>query len=177
MLDKYVKKSKKEDEDCEKYLGLKNKECEEKINTNLKKCYENIIINYITNKISNFKIEKQYKTTLIENIMKIIKDLNPSFKDLNDSMNINDYIKVKIVENKDFSSKVIAGFAMTKNVCSKKMKEKHEKPKILLLDLDLNIHKANEPLQQNRNESNESFNIYEIKKKIRFIKNRFNINK
>ena len=56
MLDKYVKKSKKEDEDCEKYLGLKNKECEEKINTNLKKCYENIIINYITNKISNFKI-------------------------------------------------------------------------------------------------------------------------
>jgi len=170
MLDKYVKKSKKEDEDCEKYLGLKNKECEEKINTNLKKCYENIIINYITNKISNFKIEKQYKTTLIENIMKIIKDLNPSFKDLNDSMNINDYIKVKIVENKDFSSKVIAGFAMTKNVCSKKMKEKHEKPKILLLDLDLNIHKANEPLQQNRNESNESFNIYEIKKKLDLLK-------
>ena len=171
MLDKYTKKSKKEDEDCQKYLGLKNKACEEKIKSNLEKCYENIITNYISSKISNCNIEKQYKSILISNIKKIIKCLNPSFKDLKDSMNINDYIKVKIVENKDFSySKVIDGFAMTKNVCSKKMREKQENPKILLLDLDLNIQKTNEPLQLNRKESKELFNIEEIKKKLDLLK-------
>ena len=154
MLDKYSKncKNKKEEDDCLKFLGLKNKECEDKIKDNLDKCYKNIITNYISNRISNCNIEEQYKTTLIKNIKEIIENLNPSFKDLKDSMNINDYIKVKIVENKDFSSKVIDGFAMTKNVCSKKMREKKERPKILLLDLDLNIHKKNEPLQLNRNE-------------------------
>ena len=167
MLDKYSKKSKKEDDDCQKYLGLKNKEREEKIKNNLEECYENIITNYISKKISNCNIDKEFKSNLISNIKKIIKDLNPSFKDLNDSMNINDYIKVKIVENKDFSySKVINGFAMTKNVCSKKMREKQEDPKILLLDLDLNMHKVNEPLQINRKESNELFNIDKIKKKL-----------
>ena len=171
MLDKYSKKSKKEDDDCQKYLGLKNKEREEKIKNNLEECYENIITNYISKKISNCNIDKEFKSNLISNIKKIIKDLNPSFKDLNDSMNINDYIKVKIVENKDFSySKVINGFAMTKNVCSKKMREKQEDPKILLLDLDLNMHKVNEPLQINRKESNELYNIDKIKKKLNLIK-------
>ena len=171
MLDKYTKKSKKEDDDCQNYLGLKNKECEKNIRDNLEKCYDNIITNYISNKLSNCNVEKQYKISLMQNIKRIINNLNPSFKDFKDSMNINDYIKVKIVENKDFSySKVIDGFAMTKNVCSKKMREKKENPKILLLDLDLNIHKTNEPLKINRNESNESFNIEELKKKLDLLK-------
>ena len=171
MLDKYTKKSKKEDDDCQNYLGLKNKECEKNIRDNLEKCYDNIITNYISNKLSNCNVEKQYKISLMQNIKRIINNLNPSFKDFKDSMNINDYIKVKIVENKDFSySKVIDGFAMTKNVCSKKMREKKENPKILLLDLDLNMHKTNEPFQLNRKESNESFNIEEIKKKLDLLK-------
>jgi hypothetical protein len=50
------------------------------------------------------------------------------------------------------------------------MREKKEYPKLLLLDLDLNIHKTNEPLKLNRNESNESFKIEEIKKKLDLLK-------
>ena len=171
MLDKYTKKNKKEEEDALKFLGLKNKKEEDNIKNNIEKCYENIITNYIRERISNCSLEEKNKEKLISFIKTIIKNLNPSFKDLKDSMDINDYIKVKIVQNNDFSnSKVIDGFAMTKNVCSKKMSEKQESPKILLLDLDLNVHKSNEPLEIKKKESTEFFNTYEIKKKLKSLK-------
>ena len=54
MLDKYTKKTKKEDEECQKFLGL-NRKTEEKIKNNIEKCYENILTNYINEKISNCK--------------------------------------------------------------------------------------------------------------------------
>ena len=170
MLDKYIKKKRvKEDEDCIKYLGFKNKEIEEKIKINRNNCYENILTNYLNDRLSNIKqLEENNKDSLIKHIKKIINDLKPSFRDLKDSMNINDYIKVKIIKYKDFTySKVIAGFAMTKKACSKKMKEKTENPKILLIqNLDLNEYKAKEPFEKKNNSSDLSFIIDEIIKKI-----------
>ena len=172
MLDKYTKKNKREDEECQKFLGL-NKNTEEKINNNIEKCYDNIITNYINEKISNckkIKLEEKNIQLLISYIKKIIKNLSPSFRDLKDSMNINDYIKVKIIKYKDFSySRVIDGFAMTKNVCSKKMRDKQEDPKILFLDLDLNVHKTKEPIKTNNGEPIQSLTISEIKKKIELL--------
>ena len=43
MLDYYTKKTKKDDDDCTKFLGIKNKASEEKIKKNIDKCYENIV--------------------------------------------------------------------------------------------------------------------------------------
>ena len=139
MLDEFTKKAKQNIEDCKKFLGFKDKKNEKEINTNIEKTYENIINNYLNDKISKCEIKKENIKQLVDYIIKIINSLSPSFRYLKDSMNINDYIKVKIIKYKDFSlSKVVSGFAMTKNVCSKKMREKQETPKILFLDLDLN---------------------------------------
>ena len=151
MQDKYTKKYKKEDEDYTKYLGFKNKEIEVEINENIKKCYENILTNYLKDRLSNIKqLKEKDKDDLISYIKNITNKLKLSFRDLKDSMNINDYIKVKIIKYKDFTySKVIEGFVMTKKACSKKMKEKHETPKILLIqNLDLNEYKAKEPFEK-----------------------------
>ena len=169
MLEKYTKKAKKEDEDCLKYLGFKNKNIEEKVRTNIDKCYQNILTNYLKDRLSNIKqLEEKNRDTLILHIKNIIKNLKPSYRDLKDSMNINDYIKVKIIKYKDFTySKIIEGFAMTKKACSKKMKEKHENPKILLIqNLDLNEYKAKEPFEKKNNSSDLTIIIDEIIKKI-----------
>ena len=173
MLEKYVKKAKKEEEECIKFLQFKEKKVEEKIKNNIEKCYENIITNYLNDKLSNLKtinLEEKNKKQLISYIKNIIKNLKPSFKDLKDTMNINDYIKVKIIKYKDFSySKVIDGFAMKKKACSKKMKEKQEDPKILLLqNLNLNEYKGKEALEDIHEESDESY-FEEIIKKIRLL--------
>ena len=174
MIDEYVKKTKLEDEDYQKFSGL-NKKNEEKVKHNIEKFYENLVTNYIKEKITNNKnidlkvidLEK-----LIGFIKTIIKNLSPSFRDLKDSMNINDYIKVKLINNNDFSkSKVIDGFAMTKNVCSKKMGEKQESPKILLLDLDLNEYKLKEPINLIEEcKTEEPFKKDEIQKKNKIFR-------
>ena len=166
MIDYYIKKTKTDDEECLKFLELKK---EGKINSNIAQCYENIVTNYIKGKLLNnkhIKLEEQSLSTIIKNIKKIIDCLSPSFRDLKDSMNINDYIKIKIIKDKNFSIKVVDGFAMTKNVCSKKMREKQESPKILILDLDLNEHKIKDPFNLNNKASKGSYNIEEIKAKI-----------
>ena len=172
LEDKYIKTIKREEDEAKKFLGL-NKKTEDKVKSNIEKCYENIIINYINEKISNcqkIKLEEKNKKNLILFIKNIIKNLSPSFRDLKDSMNINDYIKVKILKYKDFSlSRVIDGFAMTKNVCSKRMYEKKEDPKILLLDLDLNEHITKELIKINNGEKVESLKMIDIKKKIQLL--------
>ena len=170
MLDEYTRKTKQNEEDCNKFLGFKDKKKEKDINRNIENVYENIINNYLTDKISKCEIRKENIKPLVDYIIKIINTLSPTFRYLKDSMNINDYIKVKIIKYKDFSlSKVVAGFVMTKNVCSKKMREKQENPKILLLDLDLNEHKTKEPLKTNNEVSKESFQIEDFKKKIELL--------
>ena len=172
LEDIYTKKIKKENVEINKFLGL-NKDTEEKVNSNIEKCYDNIITNYINEKISNcqkIKLEEKDKEIIILFIKNIIKNLSPSFRDLNDSMNINDYIKVKILKYKDFSlSRVIDGFAMTKNLCSKRMDEQKEAPKILLLNLDLNEHITKELVKINNGEKVELLKITDIKKAIKLL--------
>ena len=170
MLDYYTKMTKQDDIDCSKFLGIKR---EGNIKDNIKKCYKNIVNNYINEKFTSnpkIKLKNENIQTIIDDVKKIIESLSPSFRDLRDSMNINDYIKVKVIEDEKFSTRVIEGFALTKNVCSKKMREKQETPKILILDLDLNEHKAKEPLNIKDEMPNKaSYKIDEIKKKIQTL--------
>ena len=63
-----------------------------------------------------------------------IENISPSCQDLNDTINITEYIKVKTVLFQDNSmSRVIDGYAFQKNVVAKKMKKRIENPKVLLL--------------------------------------------
>ena len=166
MLDYYTKKAKQDDKDCKNFLGIED---DSEINNNIKECYNNIVNNYLNVKFSSNKkiyLKEEKIKDLTKDIKKIINSLSPSFRDLKDSMNINDYIKVKVIKDENFSTRVIDGFAMTKNVCSKKMREKQEKPKILILDLDLNEHKIKEPLKKKDEIPRGLYKIENIKKKI-----------
>ena len=63
-----------------------------------------------------------------------IENISPSCQDLNDTINITEYIKVKTVLFQDNSmSRVIDGYAFQKNVVAKKMKKRIDNPKVLLL--------------------------------------------
>ena len=63
-----------------------------------------------------------------------MNNLSPSFLNLGDTININDYIKIKTLVYRDQSKcEVIDGYALRKNVCVKSMRTKILKPRILLL--------------------------------------------
>ena len=62
MLDYYIKNTKKDDDDCYKFLEIKNKNKEQNIKNKIDECYENIATNYIKAKFSsNKKIKLEHK--------------------------------------------------------------------------------------------------------------------
>ena len=70
----------------------------------------------------------------------VIDNVSPSFQDLNDSIDINKFIKIKLIKYHDQSlCEVIDGYAMQKNVSSKKMRTDIQNPKILLLKGSLEV--------------------------------------
>ena len=56
---------------------------------------------------------------------------------------------------------------MTKKCMFHKKREKQEFPELLILDLDLNEHKTKDPFNLNNDVSKGSYNIEEIKTKIK----------
>lgn len=136
-LSEYCKKAEQEREDNFKFLRL-NFEAEKDNLKNLN-TYSEILIRSIIEQIlkSEGLLEKWLKLVYYLT-MKMINNVSPTFQDLKDSLNINDYVKIKIIEYKDASlSRFIDGYAMNKNVCSKKMNTLINDPKILLLDCGL----------------------------------------
>ena len=100
--------------------------------------------------------------------------ISPSCRDLNDSMNINDYIKIKTIKYKNKSlCRLIDGIALRKNVSSKKMRTNLENPKILLLDCGLDSNRNTEPLAGSINfdilNSQEPAYLENIQKKIKML--------
>ena len=109
---------------------------------------KDIQLNKSYHKIVNETIEKVLKTSekypnlsqnwteiLTKLLIQIFNNICPSHQDLNDSIDITKYIKIKTIEYQDQSlCEAIDGFAMRKNVCSKKMKTEIDNPTILLLD-------------------------------------------
>ncbi len=69
--------------------------------------------------------------------------IKPSTRLLQDSMDINDYIKIKIIEWRDSSqSKYVNGLVFSKTVADKRMQHEFVNPRILLLKNTLEIEKA-----------------------------------
>ena len=143
----YVKNRKKEQNDIEIFCGFNNsekssmKEFHDNINKNYENLLEKMVYKVLKDNSDKSKfpnLEKDWGKTIFRLTKTAIDNVSPSFQDLNDSIDINEYIKIKIIEYKDQSKcEVIDGYAMQKNVYSKKMKIDIDNPKILLLKGDL----------------------------------------
>ena len=82
------------------------------------------------NELSADKWEKM----LTEFVMKAVEQVKPSSRMFGDSMDINECIKVKIIDWKDNSkSAYINGIVMSKSIASKRMQTTRVNPRILLL--------------------------------------------
>ena len=140
----YVRNKKKNEINIDKFCGFNKTESKllKEFHHNLDKNYE-MLLKKMVNKILTEKSNKIKFPNLVEdweikiyNITnKVINNLSPSFTNLNDSIDINDYLKIKTIEFRNQSKcEVIDGYAMRKNVCSKNMRNNILKPKILLLE-------------------------------------------
>ena len=148
----YCKKAKKENEECMKFLSLREKKYEEPIKKNIEMNYENIVKHFLETilKREGRQFYENWFEILFNLITKAISKLSPSFRDLRDSLDINDYIKIKTINCRDQSQcRLIDGYVLTKNVASKKMQLPLENPKILLFDCALDFNKTVDPFKIN----------------------------
>lgn len=96
---------------------------------------------------NNLNVRK-WHSILYGFIQKAVEQVRPSSRLLNDSIDINQYIKIKIIDWKDQSkSAYVNGIVMSKNLSDKRMQQMLERPSILLLRNILDsgtIDKAND---------------------------------
>ncbi len=143
-LSEYCKKSKKYLEECVQFLQMERK-LEEPIKVNLENYFDFLLRQIIDNVFKIEGINEKWVDKIFEITKKAINQVNPSFRDLKDYLNINEYMKIKTICHKDNSlCKVIDGFAFQKNVCTKNMNTNIENPKILLLDCGLDYSRNND---------------------------------
>lgn len=145
--------------DCYNYMKLEKRR-EEEIRKNLDSQSESIIKNMISSALKLEGLYDKWNEKAYELIKNVISNVCPSTRDMNDSVNINDYVKIKIVDYPDHTyTKYINGFAFQKNVCSKKMRTRINDPKILLLE-DCGKDLLTETLSKNSNKlQNEYIDI------------------
>ena len=113
MIIDYVKKIKKDNEDSLKYIQYKDKVHDDPLRSAIESNYDLLVKSYIENtlKSENIILYDKWNNKIIDLVKKSISLVSPSFKYLNDTMNINDYIKIKILPYKDTSqSRVIDGY-------------------------------------------------------------------
>ena len=159
----YVKNKKKNMNDIDNFCGF-NK-CESKLlkefHDNLNKNYETLLQKMIY-QVLNEKIDKLKYPSMAEDwgniiydlIKQVINNLSPTFLNLNDTININDYLKIKTLEFRDQSKcEVIDGYALRKNVGIKSMRTSILNPKILLIKGNL------EGVRTNPGKNNQNSNI------------------
>lgn len=71
--------------------------------------------------ICDLDVDK-WENMLTNFVLKAVEQVQPSSRMLNDGMDINKYIKVKIIDWKDNSkSHMVNGVVMTKSIASKRM--------------------------------------------------------
>ena len=138
----YVKNKKKDQNNIDKFCGFNNientltKKFHESINKNYETLLEKMIYQVLKEKANKEfpNLAKDWGKIIFKLTKTVIDNVSPSFQDLNDSIDINEFIKIKLIEYHDQSlCEVIDGYAMQKNVSSKKMRTDIQNPKILLL--------------------------------------------
>ena len=159
----YIKNKKKNQNFIEKFCGFNKaenvlmKEFHDNINKNYEVLLErmiNTVLNDYSDKSNYPNLSKDWGKIIFQLTKTVINNVSPSFQDLNDSIDINDYIKIKTIKYHDKSKcEVIDGYALKKNVCSKKMRIDIKNPKILLLKGSL------EGLRRRGNKGNDALVI------------------
>lgn len=73
-------------------------------------------------------------------VKQAVESIRPSSRILNDTMNLNDFVKIKLINWKDQSmSQYVNGVVMTKNLADRRMKSQFTSPNILLLKNTLEL--------------------------------------
>jgi hypothetical protein len=120
--------------ECYNYMKL-DKPTEDQIKKHFDNYAEALVKNMITFTLKHEGLYEKWNDKAFELIKNVITNVFPSIRDLNDSLNINEYVKIKKVIFHDQSlTKYIHGYALQKNVCFKKMKTRINEPKILMLE-------------------------------------------
>ena len=155
----------------DKFVKFENVENENKIKDNINNLYELILKNLINNVLDEYfnkSITLEWGNTLFLLIKEVINNLRTNSLFLNDSLNINKFIKIKIIPYKDNSEcKVISGFVMKKSFFSKNTQTSYTEPKILLINLERDfILKKLDNITNSVQRSNAYINILERKIQI-----------
>ena len=159
----------------QEFITKENNNFEQKLLVNLNDTYVLIIktfINYILKiNFDDENIVSEWFNKIYILIKETIANLHPCSKFLNDSLNINDYIKIKIIPYKDTSKcQVIQGYVLhNKKKVNNHIKDNIDNPKILLLNkkIDENEEKYN---NININKDIQIYYLKLIENKIGLIK-------
>ena len=162
----------------QEFITKENNNFEQKLLVNLNDTYVLIIktfINYILKiNFDDENIASEWFNKIYILIKETIANLHPCSKFLNDSLNINDYIKIKIIPYKDTSKcQVIQGYVLhNKKKVNNHIKDNIDNPKILLLNkkIDENEEKLNKNNNININKDIQIYYLKLIENKIGLIK-------
>ena len=121
-----------------KYQSQLLKDFHDNLDENYKDLLEKMIYRMLNEKSDKTKypnLAQDWSKTIFKLTRNVINKLSPTFQNLNDSININDYIKIKTIETRvsEKTGEVIDGYAMKKNVVIKSMRTEIENPTILIL--------------------------------------------
>ena len=166
---------------CQNFLANENTNFEQKLLININDSYELIaktLINYILKvNFENEKIVEEWKSIIYILIKETISNLRPCSRYLNDSLDIDNYVKIKIIPYKDNSKcQVIQGYVLHKKSIGKNIKDNIDNPKILLINKELT---TDDDDQDEVKEKNNIDNLEDSKenqlKLTKFIENKLDL--
>ena len=108
--------------------------------------------------IKQFNIDhKKWGKQLLDFVKLAVENVRPSSRKLNDPMNFNQFIKIKIINwHNNSKSAYINGVVISKNIADKRMKSLIDEPQILLLKDSVGI--ADE---SSKNDFSDIQNLYD----------------
>ena len=156
--------------DWRNFVSSENNSFENKLLDNMNDTYELImktLINYVIKiNFGDETIISEWKNIIYILIKETISNLRPCTRYLGDTVDINNYVKIKIIPYKDTSMcQVIQGYVLHNKKKSNNIKSNIENPKILLLNNELNNEIDNELNNTEKKEKNDS-NIDNIEEDI-----------
>ena len=136
---KYIEVSKLNNE---KFLEIENWQKETEIKKSIDNAYDIIIQNLVRNVLNEYfenNIVLEWKNIIYKIIIEVINNLRNSYLFLDDQLDINKYIKIKLIEYKNNSlSEVIPGLVIKSNEKKNYLASKIKNPKLLLINIESN---------------------------------------
>ena len=159
---KYVEKSKNNNQ---KFLEINDWEKENELKKNIVNTYDIIIQNMVKSVLKEYFDENtvtEWKNVVYKIIIGVINNFRSSYLLLDDSLDINKYIKIKQIEYKDNSlSEVIPGIVIKVDQIKEYEKVRFKNPNLLLINLESNsiVKKLNNNFADSFKRNNGYVNI------------------